>query len=113
MYFQSILTLIESVLVHLQLIYTVSPEGGVTSAPPVHNGKRNETVRFICVSEGGPRNTFTWTRILDGEVLVNSSFLEVNVSGADSGGLYECGVGNRAGSGSVQAVLNGMQGLLL
>lgn len=80
----------------------------MSSVPPVYNGERNETVSFTCLDEGGPGNTFTWTKILDDEILVNSSFLEVNISGAVDGGLYECGVFNRAGSGSVQAVLNGM-----
>lgn len=94
-------------LFHCHDLLSVSPEGGLSSVPTRHNVQRNTTVEFICLAEGGPGNVFTWTRLRDGLVLVNSSFLEVNVSGPFSGGLYECLVTNRAGNDTVQAILNG------
>jgi len=87
----------------------VSPLGGVSSSPAVHNSQRNETVQFSCLSNGGPGNVFSWTRVLDGFLISMSHLLVVNVVGEFDGGLYSCGVSNRAGNGSFQAALNGQR----
>ncbi len=86
---------------------TVSPTGGVSATPIVHNSRVNQSVQFLCTSRGGPGNNYTWTRLLDNTVVGNSALLNVDVVGADIGGTYQCHVTNRAGNGTFQPTLNG------
>ena len=62
---------------------------------------------FSCTAEGGPGNTFTWVRLYDGAVIRNESQLEINVTSAEDGGIYECNVQNIAGGNSTAVTLNG------
>lgn len=87
--------------------HTVSPLGGVSSSPFVHNSRVNQSVQFLCTSRGGPDNNFTWMHLLDNSVVGDSALLIVTVEGAYTGGRYQCHVTNRAGNDTFQATLNG------
>ena len=64
-------------------------------------------VAFQCSAQGGPGNKFTWTRLSDGMEISNESRLEINVTSASDGSIYQCTVQNDAGNGSATATLNG------
>lgn len=62
---------------------------------------------FSCAAEGGPGNMFTWVRLYDGAIIGNETQLEINVTSAEDGSVYECNVQNIAGGDSTQVTLNG------
>ena len=65
----------------------------------------NDTVMLMCISSGGPNNTYEWIKdgtILDGET---SDILTLVIVNASSGGNYTCTVSNAAGSGSASITL--------
>ena len=58
------------------------------------------SLAFICMTTGGPGNTFQWShngQLLQGE---NSTMLMLSAVSAESGGYYACKVTNDAGNGS-------------
>ena len=75
--------------------------------PTLANAERNATVTFTCRAEGGPSNTLTWTRLLDGETVSTDGVLTILVDSATDGSDYECLVENDAGSETVNITLNG------
>lgn len=89
-------------------MHTVSPEGGVTVEPSMPSVERNESITLTCSSQGGPRNTFTWTRPSTGLQLSSESSLAVAVSSGVDGGVYRCYVDNDAGSDTADANIIGM-----
>ena len=64
-------------------------------------------VPFQCSAQGGPGNNFTWTRLSDQMDISNESRLEINVTSASDGSIYQCTVQNNAGEGSATVTLNG------
>ena len=86
----------------------MSPEGGVDASPSSLNTFLGGNQTFMCSTQGGPGNMFSWTRLSDGATVGNMSFLTVIAEGADDGGMYRCDVTNPAGSGSATVTLNGM-----
>ncbi len=92
---------------------TVSPEGSVEVQPGVVNSRRGETEALTCSSNGGPGNTFTWTRRPSaGSAVGNTSAINVTVGDASNGGMYECVVRNDAGNGSAITTINGKRNKL-
>ena len=94
-----------SIRIHYRQITTfcthaVSPKDGVAINP--YNATFNDldTVLLMCVTLGGPENTFQWS--FNGGDLVNetSSNLTLIQVTAGNGGTYTCTVTNSAGSGS-------------
>ena len=81
-------------------LYTVSPENGVTIYPDNATFNDLDTVLLICMTVGGPGNTFQWS--FNGDDLENeiSSTLTLMQVTAENGGTYTCTVTNSAGSGS-------------
>ena len=65
--------------------------------PSVIDAERNTTEQFTCMALGGPGNIFTWTRLSDGQVLINNPVLEILVEDANDGSDFECLVENDAG----------------
>lgn len=86
----------------------VSPEGGVQVSPRDVSSVRDVNHTFTCSAMGGPGNTFTWTRLLDGVVVSQMSSLTVVVDGADKGGDYRCTVQNDAGNETDDVILRGI-----
>ena len=89
-------------------MHTVSPEGSVEAAPRTFNGDEEMVAEFTCSAEGGPNNTFTWTRTFGDATVATDSVLTVNIASAMDGSDYECLVENAAGNGSAVVTLNGM-----
>ena len=87
--------------------FVVSPEGSVQIEPPVIDAERNTMQQFTCMAQGGPENTFTWTRLRDGQVLSSEPVLEIMVEDASVGSQYECLVENDAGNESDVVSLRG------
>ena len=58
------------------------------------------SVAFMCMTTGGPGNTFQWShngQLLQGQ---NGTMLMLSDVSAESGGYYTCQVTNDAGNGS-------------
>ena len=72
------------------------------------NSERQMNQTFMCSALGGPGNTFTWTRLLDGMEVSQMSDLTVVVDGADKGGYYQCTVQNDAGNETDDIILRGI-----
>ena len=64
-------------------------------------------VEFTCTALGGPGNTFTWTRELDGMLVSFNQTLLITSPNADDGSTYACSVENEAGNETVAVTLNG------
>ena len=79
----------------------------MSATPSQIRAVRNTTETFMCSAEGGPGNTFNWTRLSDGGIVSESSELEINVVNASVGGSYQCTVENMAGSESAIVSLYG------
>ena len=92
--------LLTSITTCVLFLYTVSPEGGVTINPDNETFNDNDTVLLMCMTVGGPGNTFQWS--FNGGDLVDeiSSTLTLMQVTAENGGTYTCNVTNSAGSGS-------------
>ena len=56
---------------------------------------------------GGPGNTFSWLRMLDGATVATDPLLTVDVGNASAGDEYVCTVTNAAGNDSATVTLNG------
>ena len=100
-----------SSLIAYYAILPVSPQGLVTIEPSFIKQDFGDSHTFICRTEGGPSNGFSWTfndaPAVNGEIqytLTESTFSISNVS-ADDGGDYICTVYNPAGSGSATGTL--------
>lgn len=59
------------------------------------------------MAQGGPGNTFTWTKLDDNSTVSTMANVTIMVTGASDGGMYQCEVMNSAGSGLAQTTLNG------
>lgn len=90
------------------IIPAVSPEGSVSVSPMVFNGRIGERIELTCNALGSADNTFTWTRVLDGEMVGNESMINVTIGSGAEGGEYECRVRNDAGMDAVNLTINGM-----
>ena len=100
----------------LCLSYSVSPRDGVLIVPVGRPGE-NATVSLICISKGGPGNTFVWSTAPDGESEFTYEFgPDIEVSGEEliimdmrfnAGRVYKCEVTNPAGRGSNTIILTG------
>ena len=91
----------------------MSPEGSVSTEPPVALANQTTNVTFTCGGMGGPDNTFQWSRNgqdLSGET--SPSLTITNIT-ASAEGNYSCEVSNRAGFGSSISSLIGMFMLLV
>ena len=86
---------------------TVSPEGGVVAFPAMADTFVSGNQTFTCNAQGGPGNTFTWTRGLDNATVGTTPTLNVIVEGAEDGGVYTCEVSNSAGTDSATVLVNG------
>ena len=64
---------------------------------------QGSNITVICISSGGPNNTFQWE--MAGNIIGNDSMLEVMDIDASSGGVYTCTVSNAAGSDSASTTL--------
>jgi hypothetical protein len=65
----------------------------------------NDIVMLMCISSGGPSNTYEWAKdeiVLDGET---SDTLTLIIANGSSGGNYTCTVSNAAGSDSASTTL--------
>ena len=76
--------------------------------PSMASVERNESVTLTCSSQGGPRNTFKWTRPSTGLQVSSESSLVVAVSSGVDGGVYRCHVENDAGSDTADATIIGI-----
>ena len=76
----------------------VSPEGGVRIIPENATFNDSDPVTLMCITLGGPGNTFQWS--FNGEDVENetSSDLTLTNVSAEDGGMYTCNVTNSAGS---------------
>ena len=76
----------------------VSPEGGVRIVPENATFNDSDTVTLMCITLGGPGNTFQWS--FNGEDVENvtSSVLTLTNVSAEDGGMYTCNITNSAGS---------------
>ena len=84
-------------LINFYFNYIVSPFGSVSIDSSVLTSFGSNVSR-ICFGDGGPNNTFEWTND-QGEVVSNSSQLQLtSITGSDAG-TYTCNVTNAAGSG--------------
>ena len=86
-------------------ISIVSPAGSVTIFSDIITSfGSSETV--ICFAQGGPNNAYEWTNN-QGQVISNSTELQLqSITGSD-GGVYTCTVTNAAGSKSANATITG------
>ena len=84
----------------------VSPASSVSVTPP-SNSERTNTEMLLCMAEGGPGNTFNWTKLEDPGFSETTANISVMVSDASDGGVYQCTVTNSAGSGMNQTTING------
>ena len=73
------------------------------------SSERNQTYTFDCTAMGGPNNAFSWTRLLDDQVVSGTSALTVVVDDADNGGDYRCTVQNAAGNDTDDITLRGIE----
>ena len=97
-------------------ILAVSPEGGVQIIS-IGQPDVNTTVLLLCISQGGPGNTFTWSTAPDEEseftetfgpnVMINGDELIITNVRFSVGRAYKCDVSNAAGSGSTVITLAG------
>ena len=78
---------------------TVSPEGSVNVSLLSNVSSQGSNITFMCNALGGPNNTFQWE--MNGNIIGNSSILEVMDIDTSSGGIYTCTVSNAAGNDSV------------
>ena len=85
----------------------MSPEGSVVITPAMTTGQLGAVVTLTCAAEGGPGNTFTWTREPAGAMLGSGESLNVSLTTARDGGVLECNVTNSAGYGVMQSTING------
>ena len=95
-------------LINFYFNYIVSPFGSVSiltsNLPVLTNFGSN--VSKSCIADGGPNNTFEWTND-QGEVVSNSSQLQLtSITGSDAG-TYTCNVTNAAGSGADEVTVTG------
>ena len=84
--------------------HVVSPSGTIQVDPVVQTAKTGTVITFNCSAEGGPNNTYYWTR--DNSDISNLSRLDIlseksalvleSINGTD-GGLYTCIAVNEAG----------------
>lgn len=70
------------------------------------NGLNGNSYTVECMAKGGLNNTFKWKYLRTGEILTNSSTLELNNISVLNGGPYECLVTNKAGSEPAQLLIN-------
>jgi hypothetical protein len=93
-----------------EAVVAVSPEGSVSTEPPVALANQTTNVTFTCGGMGGPDNTFQWShngQDLSGET--SPSLTITNITASDRGN-YSCNVSNRAGFGaSTSALLVGVE----
>ena len=80
----------------------------MVATPRDVSSERDVNQTFNCSALGGPGNRFTWTRLLDGEVVSQMSSLTVLVDAADKGSEYHCTVENDAGNDTDNVTLRGM-----
>ena len=86
-------------------ILIVSPAGSVILIATMISTSFGSSENLICIAQGGPDNTFQWT--LRGQVISNSSQLQLpSITGSD-GGVYTCTVTNAAGSDSGTVTVTG------
>ena len=85
----------------------MSPEGSVVITPSMTTRQIGAVVTLTCAAEGGPGNTFTWTRQPAGAMLGSGESLNVSLTTARDGGVLECNVTNSAGYAVMQSTING------
>ena len=69
--------------------------------------ERNREYSLICLAQGGPGNTVSWTKLGEVGTISEDPELVLSITGAEVGGTYQCTVDNPAGFDSAEAVVNG------
>ena len=86
----------------------MSPAGSVfIPTSGVNAAERNREYSLICLAQGGPGNTVSWTKMGESGIISEDPELVLSITGAEVGGTYQCTVENPAGSDSAEAVVNG------
>ena len=86
---------------------TVSPAGSVSVTPTLVNSRQGNMETLMCIAQGGPGNTFTWTKLDNPAFTSMTADVTITVTAASDGGVYQCLVMNSAGSDTAQTTLNG------
>ena len=87
---------------------SVSPEGSVFISPPEINAEvRDQIYTLMCLAQGGPGNVFRWEKISGSGIFADTPTLNITVTNASFGGVYQCTVENMAGNDSSNATVNG------
>ncbi len=73
---------------------------------PTTGSVEGDNMTLTCNSQGGPGNTFLWTRSSDNTFVANTEILTISFIAAN-GGVYRCEVTNAAGIDSSTANFNG------
>ncbi len=74
-------------------------------APQVAESSVDDVVELICLAQGGPGNTITWSFL--GVEIGNTSNISVVVESVMSGGDYTCTVRNDAGNSTAVSTILG------
>jgi hemicentin len=111
-----------------EVTLTISPETSVSIDPALEIVSNGSDITFTCTADGGPNNTFFWTRTNDSSIVaaqnnpplnisqILSSFSSViisddttldltSINATEDGGVYYCIVANEAGVGVNQTLL--------
>ena len=87
--------------------HTVSPAGSVSVTPALVNSSQGNMETLMCTAQGGPGNTFTWTKLDNPTFTSMTANVTITVMAASDGGVYQCLVMNSAGNDTAQTTLTG------
>ena len=76
------------------------------------NSERGRIETLTCTAQGGPQNSFIWTKENDTSFSLMMAEISVSVADVSNGGVYACSVMNAAGIDSSQTTINGMEHLI-
>ena len=92
--------------IYLHILFSVAPQIlSPLSTTDANFTRFGDDVTLMCISDGGPNNSFEWSK--DGVVLTReiNNTLTLSFITASSGGVYTCSVSNAAGNDSASTTL--------
>ena len=87
---------------HIIFFHTVAPYNAAITTQLTGNN-----VIYTCTAEGGPSNTFEWTRSSDNSQVSNSSMLTLDHRNPTNNDTYTCTIENAADTISTMIILDG------
>ena len=86
----------------MAMIFTVAPYN-----PTIDEASVNSMVTLTCSAEGGPSNSFEWTRLSDNSIVDSVQAITLDSSDPSNLGDYQCTITNLAGRTSTTVTLTG------